>query len=110
MEERKHPTFHRRLTLLFAICFLSSGTLFCDLTGKAWTPLLPQGLSMVLVGVLIFGFMVYALWSGKHVKCPQCGLECEFKSDEPGKGRKVICRRCEIVWDLGTSYNSDSGG
>jgi hypothetical protein len=110
VEQRVHPTFHRQLTLLFVPCFLVGGVLMVDGIGLFGRHFLPQTLSIILAATLIFGLVLYGFWAGNHVRCPNCGDRCQRHSDEPGKGRKVVCLRCKIIWDLGTSYNSNSGG
>ncbi len=107
MIEKKHPTFYRRLTVLFVIVFSFTLVLFFNLAGYLGPKFLPEGLQIGMAFVNMFGFVIYGFWAGSHVKCPQCSSRCERYSDELNEGRKALCRHCSVIWDLGITFNSD---
>jgi hypothetical protein len=106
----RHPTFRRKLTILFAVVFALTIVLGLNLAGYLGPRVLTDTQQILLIGGLILGFLVYGFWAGNHVKCPRCSVPCIWYSEEANQGRRVSCPQCSTIWDLGISYNSDSGG
>lgn len=110
METKKYPSFHKNLFIKIVLAILVSGALFLNTYFFEGKNFLAGDLGIILMGIIIFSVIAYGFWASNHIKCPKCSSLCEKYSDELNKNRKVICKKCEIVWDLGVSYNTDSGG
>lgn len=85
-----------------------SGLVLGNITGLIEPQLVSKNTGIFITCVLVFSVLMYGFWIGNHVKCPECGAQCERYSDGLNKSRKVLCQKCRIVWDLGISYNLDS--
>jgi len=72
--------------------------------------LIPATPVIVIAGAIIMFTAFYIFWFGSNVKCPLCSVECKRYSDELNKNRKVDCPECNIIWNLGVSYNTDADG
>lgn len=107
MIEKKHPTFHLRLTLIMVGTILISGFLFTNAMGFIGPRIISEDTGIILAGVFIFFALIYGLRAGNQVKCPDCRLKCKPYSDEANKSRKVVCSKCRIIWNIGVSYNLD---
>jgi hypothetical protein len=107
MIEKKHPYFNRKLSLLMLGALFFSGLIFCNTMGFIGPQLIPKNTGIIVGGAIIITAVVYGFWIGNHVKCPECSAKCERYSDELNKSRKVLCSKCQIIWDLGVSYNLD---
>jgi hypothetical protein len=110
MIEKKHPYFSRKLSTVVIGAIIFSGLILCNIMGIIKPQLLPTNTGILLGGTIILSALVYGFWIGNHVKCPECSTKCEHYSDEINKSRKVICPKCQTVWNLETSYNTDTGG
>jgi hypothetical protein len=110
MTAMRHPTFARRLTILFVVVSSLLGLLLLDGQVCFGQRSLTETQLVLLVGGLILSFAAYCFWAANHVRCPQCRVLCSWHSDETNRGRRVACPRCSTVWDLGITFQSDSGG
>ena len=108
MIEKKHPNFNRKLSLIMIIGFSLAGLIFCNILEIIKPQIIPTNLGLFMGGAIIFYILIYGFRAGKHVKCPECSAICERCSDEYNKGRKAVCPKCQIIWDLGVSYSSES--
>lgn len=107
MIEKKHPYYSRRLGLVVIGAIILSGLILGNLAGVIGPQLIAKNAGIFITCVIVFSVLVYGFWIGSHVKCPECSTQCERYSDEHNKSRKVLCPKCEIVWNLGVSYNLD---
>lgn len=110
MIEKNHPNLIKKLGVVILASLLSSGLIFCNLMRFIKPQIIPTHFGIVIAGIIIFFAVFYGFWAGNHVKCPECMSACKRYSDELNKNRKVICRNCNIIWNLGVSYNTDADG
>ncbi len=110
METKRHPTFHRNLLIGIVLAMVVSICLFLNSYFLEDRNFLAGGLGIVWMGAIIFSAVIHGLWAGSHVKCPDCGTLSEKVPDELNKNRKVLCKKCNILWIIGVSYHVDAGG
>jgi hypothetical protein len=107
MKEKKHPYFLRNLTIVFALCLIVSLMIILNSLGFLGPKMLTWNWALPVSGITIFVFIVYIIWSGNNVKCPICFKKCAIYSDEENKSRKLVCQKCQIIWNIGVTYNTD---
>jgi len=105
MVEKRHPHFSQRIRNVMTSALIFAGTIFLNRLGFIGEPVFSETTSILMGGAIIFSAILYVFRYGNHVKCPRCGSMCERRSDELNNSRKVVCKRCHVIWSLGLSYN-----
>ncbi|HSG28558.1 MAG TPA: hypothetical protein VLA34_08770 [Candidatus Krumholzibacterium sp.] len=104
MVERDHPWFGRRVTTLLITAAIGSGAIVGNLLGFLGPVLLAPAVGIPFTALLIGGSIYYGFWAARRIDCPECSARCEKLGGESGKGNRVVCRECGIIWDLGISF------
>lgn len=102
--EKRHPWFERRVTTLMITAAIGGGLLITNQLGLLGPVLLSPAVGIGLVVILVAGSIGYGFWAAARIRCPECSSRCERPGGSPG-GRRAVCRKCGIVWDLGVSFS-----
>jgi len=66
-------------------------------------------LDALIIGIFVYAilFFAFVIFYFKNVKCPNCLNKTKSGKIEQTKTFSAICGKCNIEWNLGTSYLSD---
>ena len=108
MTEKNHPSYPRRLVVVFLLCFSGIVITILDGSGRLGMPVFPPAVSILTVAALIAWVIFYSEWSVRHVKCPICSSNCTTWPNGSGEEKRVCCEYCQIIWKLGVGRGRGS--
>ena len=88
MTEKNHLDFSKKISLIILISLLISGSILGNLMAYLGQKLIFATQGLIISGSIIIFAVIYGLWSGNHVKCPDCSAICELYSEDFNKNIK----------------------